>query len=175
MSTKVEFMHPILSVETFPVQGPDRVHRYVRMRTADWVNAVPITTDGHIVLVRQLRHGIEQVTLEVPGGAVDPGEDPATAAAREVLEETGYGGGSRSSLGWVWVNPAIQTNRTSFYLLRDVERIAEQDPDPTEDIEVVTVAVEEVAGLIADGTIRHSLAVVALQRAMLMGHLPTGR
>lgn len=173
MSVETAFTHPLLSVETFPVQGPDRVHRYVRIRTSDWVNCVPITTDGQVVLVRQHRWGIDQVTLEVPGGAVDPGEDAAEAGIREVLEETGYGDAEVVPLGWVWANPAIQTNRTSFFLLRGVRRVAEPDPDPNEDIEVVTVPMEQVVRLVRDGTIRHSLAVAALQRAVILGHLPS--
>lgn len=172
MSIDVPFTHHILSVETFPVQGPDRVHRYVRIRTQDWVNCVPITADGQVVLVRQFRHGIERSTLEVPGGAVDPGEDPQLAGVRELREETGYGGGEVTPIGWVWANPAIQTNRTFLYVIDGARRIGEPDPDPTEDIEVVLVPASDIARLLADGEIRHSLAVVALQRALLRGALP---
>ena len=175
MPTDVPFTHPILSVETFPVQGPDRVHRYVRLRTPDWVNCVPVTTDGEVVLVRQHRHGIDEVTLEIPGGAVDPGEDPETAARRALREETGYGGGQVHDLGWVHVNPAIHTNRTSFFLFDGVRLVGEQDTDPTEDITVETVPVDAIEDLLREGRIRHSLAVVALQRALLEGLVPRRR
>jgi len=172
MSTQTPFTHPILSVETFPVQGPDRVHRYVRIRTSDWVNCVPITEDNHVVLVRQFRHGIQQSTLEIPGGAVDPGEAPDVAGVRELREETGYAGSRVIPMGWVWANPAIQTNRTFFFLIEGARQVGEPEPDPTEDIEVVRTPVQDIATLLAEGQINHSLAVVALQRAMLRGALP---
>lgn len=172
MTPRTVFTHPILRVETFPVRGQDRVHEYVRMRFPDWVNVVAVTDDKHLVLVRQLRHGIDEVTLEVPGGAVDPGEDPATAAMRELREETGYGGGRVVPLGHVAVNPAIQDNRTWLFAALDVRRVGAPQPDPTEQIEVVLRETSETSALLDYGEITHSLAVVALQRALLRGLLP---
>jgi ADP-ribose pyrophosphatase len=172
MTTRTEYQHPILAVETFPVEGRAGVHRFVRVRLDDWVNVVPITEDGQVVLVRQHRYGIDLDTLEVPGGAVDPGEEPETAALRELREETGYGGGRCTSLGHVWVNPAIQTNRCHLFAVEGVRIVGERDLDPTEAITVETVPASDIAGLVADGTISHSLAVVTLQRALLRGLLP---
>src|SRR5688572_15677969 len=68
---------------------------------ADWVTVVAVTREDELVLVRQHRHGVAAETRETPGGIVDPGERPETAAARELLEETGYRGGPPESLGWV--------------------------------------------------------------------------
>lgn len=172
MSIKTEFSHPILAVETFPVAGPDRIHRFLRIRTSDWVNCIPITADRNVILVRQHRHGIDEVTLEIPGGAIDAGEEAATAARRELVEETGFEGGQLVDLGWVWSNPAIQNNRTHFFVVDGVKPTGTIQPDPTEDIEVVHVPLAEVPALLATGQIRHSLAVAALQRAMLRGLIP---
>jgi len=169
MPARTEFTHPILRVETFPVQGPDRVHDYVRLRIPDWVNVVAVTTASRLVLVAQHRYGIDEPTLEVPGGAVDADETAAEAAMRELREETGYGGGRVVPLGWVWVNPAIQDNRTWLFAALDVELLGAPRPDPTEQIEVVLRDANNVASLLQSGEITHSLAVVALQRALLRG------
>ena len=166
------FTHRIFTVETFPVQVHDQVRDYVRLRISDWTNCVAITDAGELVLVRQYRHGIQTETLEVPGGIIDPGEDPATASARELREETGYGGGRRVDLGWVWGNPAIQSNRTHLFAFVDVVRVGEPEPDPSEDIEVVLVPGSEARRLLDEEVVTHSLAVVGLQRALLRGLLP---
>src|SRR6266567_1508471 len=76
----------------------------------DWVSVVPVTDDGNFVLVRQYRHGIDAPTLEVPGGIIDEGQDPAGAAIRELREETGYGQGTLVPLGVSHPNPALQNN-----------------------------------------------------------------
>lgn len=174
MPATTVFSHPILRVETFPVQGRDRLHRFVRLRVPDWVNCVALTSTGEVILVEQHRHGIGQATLEVPGGAVDPDESPAQAALRELSEETGYGGGRVEPLGWIWSNPAIQDNRTWLFAALGVARIREPDPDPTESITVSARPGAEIPHLLNTGAIAHAYAVVALQRAMLRGLLPIG-
>ena len=162
------FTHRILSIEGFPVQTSAGIADYIRIRASDWVNAVAVTEDGFLVLVRQFRWGVEQSTLEVPGGAVDEGEDPAVAAARELLEEGGYGGARAIPLGWVWSNPAIQDNRTWMYLFLDVQKLGEPHRGPgEEDLEVVLLPASEARALLAQGVITHALAVVALQRVLL--------
>ena len=80
-------------------------HDYWRLETADWVNIIPITRRGELVLVRQERHGIGANTLEIPGGLVDLGEAPAAAALRELREETGYQGATAEPLGWLYPKP----------------------------------------------------------------------
>ncbi len=76
------------SVAVSPADGQPRT--FHRIQSQNWTQILPITVDGYVVMIRQYRHGAERVTLEIPGGLVDPGEDPAEAALRECLEETGY-------------------------------------------------------------------------------------
>ena len=142
---------------------------YFVMECADWVNVVAITPDRQIVLVRQYRFGRESVTLEIPGGVVEPGEDPRDAGLRELREETGYDGGTVTSLGWVEPNPAIQSNACHMYLVEGCTLQAEQELDEGEDVEVVLMNLEKVPEAVRNGEIRHALAVAALYKMGLVG------
>ena len=166
--TRRIYEHRVLAVEGFPVETSAGPAEYVRLRMPDWVNIAAITSDGALVLVRQHRWGIDAPTLEIAGGMVDPGEAPEVSARRELLEETGYGGGALRGLGWVWSNPAIQDNKTHLYLAEGVTRLSEPDRGPgEEDLEVVLVPLDELRRLLDQGVINHALAVVTLQRVLL--------
>lgn len=153
-----------------PTTGQE--HRFMQLEAPDWVNIVPVTRDGLLVLVEQYRHGIDAATVEIPGGMVDPGEDPATAAARELEEETGYRGRTLHLLGCVEPNPAFLTNRCWTYLALDCAPDGTVQPDPSEEISLRLVPPSRFTDLIDDGTIRHSLVIAAhdhLQRGIRRG------
>src|SRR5262249_3065264 len=101
-----------------------QTHEFHVLETGDWVTVVPITADREVVMVRQFRHGIREVTLEVPAGMIDATDASAAAAAqRELREETGYAGGRLAPLGIVHPNPAILNNRCHMFVAHNVEPV----------------------------------------------------
>lgn len=136
---------------------------FALLRSRDWVNIIPITERDTVVMIRQFRHGTGGITLEVPGGIVEPGEEPVLAAMRECTEETGFSGeGVAELLGINEPNPAFQDNRCFSYVWRGCKRVAVQSLDEHEDIEVVEIPLGDVRSLVRNGTIRHSLVLTAL-------------
>ena len=133
------------------------------IRTGDWVNVLPLTDAGEVILVRQFRHGTSEFSLEIPGGILHArDEEPSVAAARELREETGYVARELRLLGRQRPNPALFTNWCTTYLALGCTKAGELQMDPGEDIEVVTVPVAELDDLIARGQIDHSLVLAAL-------------
>ena len=150
------------SMAESPVDGQARA--FHRIRSVDWAQLLPITANNEAVMVRQYRHGPQRMTLEMPGGLIDPGEDPATAAQRECLEETGYRARSVQPLGSVNPNPALFAHRLYSFYATDVEPERAIQNTGSEVTEVVLVPVADLEGLLLAGEIEHALVVGALWR-----------
>ena len=135
-------------------------HDFYVIEAPDWINVIPVTKAGEVVFIELYRHGSEEISLEIPGGMVDPGETPGETAARELLEETGYEAREVVSLGRTRPNPAIQDNWIHTFLAPGVERRGEPSNAGTEQTRVRLVPLEQVPALISEGKITHSLVVV---------------
>ncbi len=136
-------------------------HDFYVIESRDWVNVIPLTADGRVVMVKQYRHGTKEVTLEIPGGLLDPGDSPRRAAARELLEETGYEAGEYLDIGAVRPNPAIFNNLCHTFLAQPARSAGQSEPDDTEDIEVDLVPLADIPDLICEGTINHAMVITA--------------
>jgi len=148
----VQFRHPRREVQ----------RDFVVIAASDWCNVIALTPDGQLVLVRQFRYGINDFSLEIPGGIIDPGEDPVVAGLRELREETGFTGTEARLLASVHPNPAIQNNRCHLILVENATASAAQEWDHDEEIEVVTAPVDDVLAWARAGKITHSLVVAGL-------------
>src|SRR5687767_3694379 len=148
------------TVYRHPARSAER--EFVVIRAPDWVNVIALTPDRHIVLVRQFRYGIDEFSLEIPGGVIDPGEDPVVAGLRELEEETGYSGAPAKLLGAVHPNPAMQSNRCHFVFIEDAVKSHALKWDPDEELQVLTQPADEVLALAHSGGIVHALVLNAL-------------
>lgn len=137
------------------------IKKFSLIEAVDWVNVIALTPASEVVLIRQYRAGSASVCLEIPGGMVDPGEDPLTAAQRELVEETGYTASTWRPLGTALPNPAIQNNRLHSFLALDARPTAETRFDSSEVIELSTASLAEVRQMLRDGRIDHALVIAA--------------
>jgi ADP-ribose pyrophosphatase len=115
---------------------------------------MPITIDNEIVFVRQYRHGVEAILLELPAGSFAPNlEDAVTAAKRELAEETGYTSDQLIELATLYDNPVKDTNKIHLFLAENATKIGQQTLDLTEAIAIVLIPIDEVKSKIIQGEI----------------------
>ena len=131
----------------------------------DWVNVVPVTPEGKVVLIRQWRAGSDSIAIEVPGGIVDPGEDPQDSAARELEEETGYRCDTVVRTGRLRPNPAIQRNFLHTFIALGARPDGQPAQEEREDIGAFEATWDEVDAMIRSGAIDHALVIDSLEFA----------
>jgi len=146
--------------------SPDgRSGRFTVLDAPDWATVVPIVEsrgEACFVMVRQYRHGSDQISVEFPGGVVEPGEEPEAAAARELLEETGFRAERVRSAGSVSPNPAIMTNRFHVFVADGLVQSGTRNLDEHEIVDSFLVPAREVRATMGRGLYSHALMVAAL-------------
>ena len=142
-----------------PINGNE--HDFFVIEAPDWINVIALTENDEVVLIEQYRHGNQSVTVEIPGGMIDPGEEPLETAKRELLEETGYAGENWVQIGEVLPNPAIQSNRCFTFLATNCKKIGQTNFDTTEYIITYARPYSEIPKLVSQGKITHSLVIAA--------------
>ena len=161
--SQVAHVFRIFSVRTDTTVSPrtGTEHDFYIIESQDWINVIPLTDDDRVVMVRQYRHGLGDITLEIPGGMLDAGDTPGEAASRELLEETGYEAQEWAEIAAINPNPAIFSNRCYTFLARNVRQVRVPSPDTTEDIDVVLVPLNKIPNLIRAGKIDHAIVISA--------------
>ncbi len=140
---------------------------YYILERPDAAIIFPVTDEGEVILVRQYRPAIEQEELGLPAGLVEPGEKPEAAARRELLEETGFGGGEWDFLSAVASSPSLKNNWAYLFLARGVEPLSSgPDPDEYERLEVERVPIGEILDRILGGELVSSSGVAAAMLAL---------
>jgi ADP-ribose pyrophosphatase len=165
---------PWATLRTDKCEMPDGriVDEYFVLEYPNWVNAVAITEDNKVLMVRQYRHAAGIVSLEIPGGVIDGIESPEHAMRRELLEETGYQFDDIELICTVYANPSTANNHTYCYLAKGGKKVQGQSLDEHEELVVEEYTIDEVKQLLADNKIKQSLHCTGLFYAfMKMGEM----
>ncbi len=165
--------HELADYGVFTVQrhemedGAGKPRRAVHCFTCpDWCNVIALTPADEVVMIWQYRFGTDTMTLEVPGGVIDPGEDPALAAERELREESGFAADGFELLVATEPNPALQGNRCFTYLARGARPAFETEFDDLEECEPVLVPLDALPRLLDEGAVTHALVLCGLERLL---------
>lgn len=132
----------------------------------DWVEVVALDADDNVLLIKQYRHGLGGISIELPAGGMEPTDaDPLMAAERELLEETGCAG-VLTPVGDTRPNAGTHSNRTHIVLARQVTKVAEPKDDPTERIERLWVPAAEALRMALAGELTVGMQVASLLRGL---------
>lgn len=164
LSSKYLIQRPWLTARRDRYLLPDgREHNeYYVLEYPDWVNVIAETKDGKIILEHQYRPALGVISTEICAGVVEKGEEPLHAAQRELMEETGFGGGEWTKLMTLSPNPSTMTNLCHCFLARGVEKTGSQHLDATEDLEYMLVPRDEVRQMLLDGKFIQALMIAPL-------------
>ena len=164
LSTEYLYRRPWLTARRDVVRLPNgKIYdEYYVLEYPTWINVIALTKDGRFVMVKQYRHGLGIVATELCAGVAEEGEDPLQTARRELLEETGFGGGEWELDMVISANPSSQNNLSYSFIARGVERIAEQHLDATEDIKVEILTEDEVWDMLINDNMKQALMAAPL-------------
>ncbi|MBQ9538096.1 MAG: NUDIX hydrolase [Treponema sp.] len=159
---KVICKTPVLTVTERESTGPDgQKGRFIVNEAPDWVAVIPVVDDSFL-MVRQWRHGEQGLSIEFPGGVIEPGEEPEAGARRELREETGAEAGKLTYLGRVNPNPALCSNHMYFYCAQNLTLTGQQNLDSDEFVNYMKISKKEVFEKMGGPDYPHALMAAAL-------------
>lgn len=168
LESKKLFSEPWFTVRKDICELPNgkKHEAYYILEYPDWATAFALTEDNKLVMVRQYRHGLGEISTELPGGVIDKGETAEQAIRRELKEETGYEFDSIEEIGQVAPNPATSTNYMHMFIAKGGKKVAGQNLDATEDVEVLIHSIDEVKQMLKENKIVQSLHCTTIFYAM---------
>ena len=143
-----------------PKDGRDKA--FTVLNCPDWVQVLAVTPEDRVLLVRQFRQGTRQVSLELPGGVIEPGQTPEEAARRELREETGYAAETFRRLAAFRPNPAVQNNTAHAFVAEEARLTGPTEFDENEDLDLVLVPAAELRDLVLTGAVDHVIMAAAI-------------
>ncbi len=160
------FRRPWLTARRDAVQLPDgrTMDEYYVLEYPDWINVIAVTADGKILLERQWRHALGELSTEIVAGVMEAGETPLEAAQRELQEETGYTGGTWRKLMTLAPNSSTMNNHCHCFLAEGVVPAGETHFDAVEDLEVMLCERSEVFRMLQEGVFHQALMTAPLWR-----------
>ena len=139
--------------------GTEHVRHVVRHPQA--VTVLPLLDDGRVCFVQNYRVAVEQTLVELPAGCVEPGEDPALTARRELAEETGYRAGRIELLTTFYTSPGVLDERMYLYLATSLEP-GPSAPEPGEDLRPLLRTWQQALEMARDGRIQDAKTLAGL-------------
>lgn len=165
---------PWCTVRSEEVELPNgnRIPEYFVFEYPNWINVLAITKDKKFVFVSQYRHGLGIASYELCAGVCEKEDvSPLISAQRELWEETGYGNGTWKEFMVISANPGTHTNLTYCYLATDVEPVSTQHLEPTEDLTVHILTLEQVKELLHKDQIKQAIHAAPLWKYVAENHL----
>lgn len=161
-----------LRVDTCRMPDGTIIPDYYVLEYPDWVNAVALTSDNQVILVKQYRHAAGEVIFELPGGCIEKGESAEEAVRRELLEETGYEFEDIEFLSSLYANPATANNKTHCFIARGGKLVAEQKLDKGEEILIELASLEKLKEHLLNNQFGQALHTSGIFYALMrLGHL----
>ncbi len=163
LSSELAYQAKIFRVtkDTAQLENGAEVRRDV-VHHSGGVCVVPLTDKNTVLMVKQYRYPMHEITLEIPAGKLEPGEDPSECGLRELREEAGRTCGKYTSLGKLYPTPAYDTEIIYMYLAEELSAPEEQDLDEGEFLDVIEIPLEEAVQMVMDNKIPDAKTQLAL-------------
>ncbi|MGC8658182.1 MAG: NUDIX hydrolase [Desulfomonilaceae bacterium] len=164
LSSRGDRDYNLFSVQINTCKSPRTglAHEFQILKSPDWVAVVALTEKREVILVNQFRHGIRDMSLELPGGLVKHGQTPMKSAEEELMEETGFAAPSLKLIGWSHPLPALFNNKFYVYLAENAVYTGNLNPDETEELETVLAPLNELNNFVREGKINCGIMIAAI-------------